>query len=908
VAIPPTSSNTAISPDTDIFAAYPRILKLLTLYSSIGLIFLAIIYWQTQAWQIFAGAISQLGSLVFTILAYQQAKGRRLALTGILVFLSLSISFAFPMLLWNHAETYLITAGALVAMLASVVLIEQWKHRVAVVAIYLLLSILASEVQLVTRLDAREYLSLKIYLFAITLAVILHTAWLFIRKIEIRTIKARLLVSFFIVSVIPLTIIVGVTTSLVIRQTENSAFEILTTVAKLKEGAINTWMENLEETVHQELAEINVNGYLLDLIETTPGSSKYINLGNEIQQRLEHALDASIDINEYLILDKSGLVLLSTDASHNGIDIDQAVLFREPSNRQSGYAITENTLLGGKVLLIAMPILNRYNQPAGFFVGNANLERLALIMRQGTGTDEAGKAYLVASDLTLLTDGSSPGPATGDNKILTPGVLDAILGKQNGTGAYENQQGVEIIVAYQWLEDLDIAIFAEQVLSEVLSPVTDALIVISAVSLLLILGALVFGLSISNSIGRPLAELTSVSKRIATGELDLEASVIQHQSEISDLGEAFNKMTHQLRILINDLERRVQERTNELETRNAQLIAASQLGSSVTSYLDLDELVQQAVILIQDRFSLYYVGLFTFDETRTWAILKAGTGRAGRSMVERGHKIKIGEGMIGWCIQHGRARIALQAGEDPVRLATPDLPETRSEAAIPLRSRGLVIGALTIQSNHSNAFDEAMITIFQTMADQIAVAIDNAMLINQAQKAIETTRRAYGELSHRAWVEQLSSKQIKAYCSEHGVAITSQVYSTGDNPGYTNLDAVSTTEDGEVYLPIKMRGSVLGVLKAQKTGTSGEWSEEETEILRTLTEQLGAALDSARLFEETLNRAEKERMIGQITSRVRETLDIETVLKTATLEIRKALDLEEVEVRMNHNIAQDQKT
>ena len=262
--------------------------------------------------------------------------------------------------------------------------------------------------------------------------------------------------------------------------------------------------------------------------------------------------------------------------------------------------------------------------------------------------------------------------------------------------------------------------------------------------------------------------------------------------------------------------------------------------------------------------------------------------------------------MIGWCIQHSRARIALQAGEDPIRLATPDLPETRSEAAIPLRSRGLVIGALTIQSKHSNAFDEAMITIFQTMADQIAIAIDNAMLIDQAQKAIEATRKAYGELSHRAWMEQISSKWIKVYCGEHGVAISSQRSGFTENDPNLGVDSISSNGNGDVLMPIKVRGSTLGVLTAQKRTPSESWSDEETEMLRTLTEQLGAALDSARLFEETLTRAERERMIGHIAGRVRETLDIETVLKTATLEMRRVLDLDEVEVRMNQNILQDQ--
>lgn len=102
-----------------------------------------------------------------------------------------------------------------------------------------------------------------------------------------------------------------------------------------------------------------------------------------------------------------------------------------------------------------------------------------------------------------------------------------------------------------------------------------------------------------------------------------------------------------------------------------------------------------------------------------------------------------------------------------------------------------------------------------------------------------------------------------------------------------------------------VRGTEIGFVNAQKPDHADDWSEDEIEMLETLTEQLGIALESARLFEETLTRAERERLINQIANRVRDTLDIDTVLKTSIIELQAAMDLQEVEVRMAQKIDQE---
>ncbi|MEE8389571.1 MAG: GAF domain-containing protein, partial [Anaerolineae bacterium] len=195
-----------------------------------------------------------------------------------------------------------------------------------------------------------------------------------------------------------------------------------------------------------------------------------------------------------------------------------------------------------------------------------------------------------------------------------------------------------------------------------------------------------------------------------------------------------------------------------LEHRSTQLQTAAEVSRAVGSILDPEALAPQVVDLVRERFNLYYAGLFLIDQTGEWtdepykwAVLRAGTGKAGQQMLKQKHKLEIGgSSMIGWCIANKQARITLDVGEDAVRFENPMLPKTRSELALPLVSRGKPIGALTIQSDQEAAFSQADIAALQTMADQMANAIANARLYNRAQREINERKRAELEAQRRA--------------------------------------------------------------------------------------------------------------------------------------------------------------
>lgn len=220
--------------------------------------------------------------------------------------------------------------------------------------------------------------------------------------------------------------------------------------------------------------------------------------------------------------------------------------------------------------------------------------------------------------------------------------------------------------------------------------------------------------------------------------------------------------------LVRDITER--KRAEEALARRAmQLQTSAEVSHAASSILDPNELIQKVVDLIRERFDLYYVGLFLVDhmgtsggESGEWAVLRAGTGEAGREMVKQRHKLNIGSGsMIGWCIANKKPRIALDVGEDAVRFENPLLPDTRSELALPLVSRGKVIGALSIQSSQEAAFSEEDIAVLQTMAGQIANSIESARLYKQTQAALEELETTHRSYLWQAWGDYIGRHSTK---------------------------------------------------------------------------------------------------------------------------------------------------
>lgn len=236
----------------------------------------------------------------------------------------------------------------------------------------------------------------------------------------------------------------------------------------------------------------------------------------------------------------------------------------------------------------------------------------------------------------------------------------------------------------------------------------------------------VIGVSVSQFLAQPIAHLTTAATKVSQGDLSVEAAITS-RDEIGVLTQTFNQMTLQLRDLVGTLEGRI-------EARTAQLLAAAEVGRTAASVLDPDELLHQVVNLITNRLGYYYAAVFTLDDVGRYAVLREASGEAGRLLKESGHKLEIGgQSMVGTATLTRQSRIALDVGAEAVRFANPYLPDTRSEIALPLVVGNHVIGALDVQSTQEAAFDEASAAVLQSMADLIAVALNNAEQFQRAE-------------------------------------------------------------------------------------------------------------------------------------------------------------------------------
>ncbi len=208
--------------------------------------------------------------------------------------------------------------------------------------------------------------------------------------------------------------------------------------------------------------------------------------------------------------------------------------------------------------------------------------------------------------------------------------------------------------------------------------------------------------------------------------------------------------------------------TNDIHRHATLLKAAARAAKNITTILDPYDLLQRTVDIICDEFGFYYAGVFFLDDAKQYAVLKAGRGEAGREMIHAGHRLAVGgNSMIGACIANRQGRIALDVGAEAVFFENPHLPKTRSEMALPLVVGEDVIGALTVQSTEEAAFHDEDIAALQTMADQLAIAIQNSNLHRQAERRsrlLKAANRVGKEVTSILDLEKLLPQTVNIIC------------------------------------------------------------------------------------------------------------------------------------------------
>ena len=714
---------------------------------------------RTRAWQLFAWGIDIFGAVVVLLASIWLIRRGRSVLAIWLMFGGLTVVVSLAMF-WIAGLGLVLGLGCVIALSQMAVQTLPPKQTgwgfiasVTVGAAVLLLDVFGPADRLTAPLEMMTFVPVIV---ALAISVF---GFLLARQFVNYTLHTKLVIVLLVVALISVGLLAFLNNRATRVALTDDANQALFAAASQTATNIDAFISTNLDVIRTE-AQLPLWSKYLKLVADQQSDSA---IESEVRATLR-ALSRKTNISSYALIDRQGRDVMDTFASHIGTDKSDREYFQEPLKSGLPYVspVEFSPTTGKPSLYFSSPV----RSSAGHVVGVLRMRYDATVLQslvvQSNGLAGPDSFAILFDEYHIrLAHGTTPEmilQAVAPLDLAQVAELQAAHRlpdlpveqlstdlpdlEQNLANAADqpyfaledaamsrrmNQVAVTTLKTQPWL----VAFFQPQdvFLAPVKAQERNAVLLAVVISVVVVAAAL----GLAQMLVGPIIRLTAVATSVTTGDLTAQARV-ESSDEIGTLATTFNSMTEQLRELISGLEQRVAERTRGLQ-------AAAEVSRATTSVLDPDELLRRTVDLVRERFDLYYAGLFLLDEGRRFAVLHAGTGEAGRQMMARGHKLKVGGvSMVGWCTANARARIALDVGEEAVRFDNLLLPDTRSEMALPLISRGQVIGALDVQSTKEAAFDEADIAIMQTMADQLANAIENARLFEKTQHLAQRER------------------------------------------------------------------------------------------------------------------------------------------------------------------------
>jgi GAF domain-containing protein len=373
-----------------------------------------------------------------------------------------------------------------------------------------------------------------------------------------------------------------------------------------------------------------------------------------------------------------------------------------------------------------------------------------------------------------------------------------------------------------------------------------------------------------------------------------ETSLTRSLRDARQAAESLTVTNRELAGLQEQLGQRVEERTAELVSSTAlanrraeQLRTVSEVARKVSAVKEVGPLLTEVTDLISQRFGYYHTGIFLLDATREFVELRASNSDGGQRMLARHHRLRLqGSGIVPSVASTGQPRVTADVTQDARFLKNPDLPETRSEMSLPLRLGEDVIGVLDIQSSETSAFAAEDVEVLQTLANQVAVAIENARLFDEARRALRSAEEAYNGFLQQEW------RSFRQHMELAGMQYDGKTV----EPVYRDSEfAISGSESG-MAIPLVMHGETIGELTIGEHPDGRPWSTDDQAVLGAVADRVALALENARLLEGTMHRAEREKAITAITNKIRATNDPQTMIETAARELQMALGASQVNI------------
>lgn len=687
-------------------------------------------------------------------------------------------------------------------------------------------------------------------------------------------------------------------------RTQFTIFILLVTLPLLS-GSLFFLNNRASETINQQASralrdanyaiEINANTWLEQqyrALQQTANLPNIVSMDPTLQQEALIAM-AQAHPNLYLLhtLDMTGFNVSRSDDAALKDYSDRKYFKNIISGEPISYQVVIGKTSGQPALVLAIPILDENSHIIGVASSAGKLDDISKSVT-GAALGETGIAFIVDSNNQIIAH-TDPTYTTGELQDFSkyPPVT-ALRQGQEGLINFSDENNVSWR-AYVSQIDNGWGIIIQQTEEELLAPIRafhtfTLFITILGLSLL----ALFSIFAIQRAVA-PIKIATETAILIADGNLSQRISVTG-KDEIGQFGEAFNTMTSQVQELINGLEERVAERTIELKTAKqqserqvAQFEAISQVARDINTSQYLDSLLPQITNVISQQFNFYHVGIFLLDTDNNFAVLRASNSIGGQKMLKRKHQLKVGENsIVGFVTSQSKPHIALDTGADATFFDNPDLPETRSEIALPLMIDNQVAGALDVQSTEPNAFSQEDISTLTTLADQVSIAIQNSRLHEETRAALAQSQALVQRFTQEGWSNFKRSQSLTGIRrSKAKSTLLKEPFTTDD----LNSDSI-------LALPIKLREQKIGTLKL-RSPEEHKWSQDEIDIATSIIERAAIAMENARLLEDAQHRAGRESLVAEITTKIRSTNDPQVMIQTALDELKDALGASKIELK-----------
>lgn len=569
-----------------------------------------------------------------------------------------------------------------------------------------------------------------------------------------RSLATRIIVTLVVFTLFPLTLMAGAawlrTRQLLQDQVVTQMQNLVTTEMDAAQNAMKVKQIRLDRIARRP----DFASAMDVLLSEERGTPAYTEARNKVISIFEviNREEGTPVFNLYFIANEDGMILAASDRNWEGTSLSSAPLYADLKkvDNQSFGVFDFIPFYPGQFSLVTVDQYRTSNGVARATIAGLSDEQYALaILKSLVDLTPSSRAYFVSNyedyvDLDPYTGGLQKFlPATEQSEVLTEAfkpMKEPNADFRPFTVEYNNEVGEPVLAQAIWLEELHSGVVLEVSKVSIFGHLNS---LISFTIILVILTGIFLVITISattNSVVKPIIALADTTSRFAQGNLE-ERAPVQSNDEVGLLAASFNHMADQLGKMYRSLQEQVEQRTRQIRT-------AAEVAQGLTTSFNLDELLQTTVRLIVERFGFYHAGIFMIDSTGKQASLRAAYGPSAEEMLKHGHQLEVGaDSIVGWASANLKPRVAADVENDPVHHKNPLLPETRAEAGFPIALGGVALGVLDVQSTEPHEFDEEMIIVLQTLANQIAAAIQNVTLAENARTDVPEAEQVY-RLSH----------------------------------------------------------------------------------------------------------------------------------------------------------------